>query len=220
MPDGAPPARDEQGNLVAVPEGADDVAPEHDEKYRYIFNNWPRLEKVKRFILATDGDEPGWRLAQELARRLGRARCAFVTYPQGCKDLNEALEKYGERGVAACFSRAKPFPVKGLYKLSEFPDAGAIRTYSTGFGALDPSTRPKRPVHAALSGLLHDRLRPARRRQDGLDDAARLQHGPAAWLASRHRVLRDAGHADAAGHAARLLHRRDARPVPKPERHP
>ena len=57
---------------------------------------------------ATDGDEPGWRLAQELARRLGRARCAFVTYPQGCKDLNEALEKYGVRGVAACFSRASP----------------------------------------------------------------------------------------------------------------
>ena len=85
VPDGAPPARDEQGNLVAVPEGADDVAPEHDEKYRYIFNNWPRLEKVKRFILATDGDEPGWRLAQELARRLGRARCAFVTYPQAAR---------------------------------------------------------------------------------------------------------------------------------------
>ena len=91
VPDGAPPARDKQGNLVFVPEGADDVALEHDEKYRYIFNNWARLEKIKRFILATDGDEPGWQLAQELARRLGRARCAFVTYPQGCKDLNEAL---------------------------------------------------------------------------------------------------------------------------------
>src|SRR5215207_7099485 len=39
VPDGAPPARDEQGNLVAVPEDANDVAPEHDEKYRYIFNN-------------------------------------------------------------------------------------------------------------------------------------------------------------------------------------
>ena len=53
VPDGAPPARDGQGNLVPVPEGADDVEPEHDEKYRYISNNWPRLEKVKRFILAT-----------------------------------------------------------------------------------------------------------------------------------------------------------------------
>ncbi len=29
--------------------------------------------------------------------------------------------------------------MKGLYKLSEFPDAGAICTYSTGFGALDPT---------------------------------------------------------------------------------
>jgi twinkle protein len=152
VPDGAPPARDEQGNLVVVPEGADDVEPEHDEKYRYVSNNWARLEKVKRFILATDGDEPGWRLAQELARRLGRARCSFVTYPQGCKDLNEALEKFGERGVAACFSRAKPFPVKGLYKLSEFPDAGTLRTYSTGFGSLDPSTDRSAPFMQLYAG--------------------------------------------------------------------
>src|SRR4051812_49073976 len=47
VPDGAPPARDEQGNLVAVPEGADDVTPEQDEKYRYTFTNWPRLEKPR-----------------------------------------------------------------------------------------------------------------------------------------------------------------------------
>src|SRR5215208_2037834 len=149
---------------VSVPEGADDVAPEHDEKYRYIFNNWPRLQKVKRFILAADGDEPGWRLAQELARRLGRARCSFVTYPQGCKDLNEALEKYGARGVAACFSRAKPFPVKGLYKLSDFPDAGSIRTYSTGFATLDPSTDRSAPYLQLYQGCFMRHRQPSQPR--------------------------------------------------------
>ena len=46
VPDGAPPARDEEGNLVAVPESADDVEPEHDEKYRYVSNNWARLERI------------------------------------------------------------------------------------------------------------------------------------------------------------------------------
>jgi hypothetical protein len=66
--------------------------------------------------------------------------------------VGRALEKFGERGVAACFSRAKPFPVKGLYKLSEFPDAGTLRTYSTGFGSLDPSTDRHAPYIQLYAG--------------------------------------------------------------------
>jgi len=67
-------------------------------------------------------------------------------------NLSEPLEKYGERGVAACFSRAKPFPVKGLYKLSEFPDAGSIQTYSTGFSALDSSSDRTAPYMQLYEG--------------------------------------------------------------------
>ena len=42
--------------------------------------------------------------------------------------------------------------MKGLYKLSEFPDAGTIRTYSTGFGALDPTSDRSAPYLQLYQG--------------------------------------------------------------------
>lgn len=148
VPDGAPPARDEQGNLIVVPDSADDVDAQHDDKYRYVVNTWDRLSRVKRVILATDGDEPGQRLMQEMARRLGRARCSFVTYPPGCKDANEALMAHGPKAVMDLVTGAKPFPVRGLYKLSEFPDQGSIKTFSMGFPGLE--FRPEQPCEPHL----------------------------------------------------------------------
>lgn len=165
VPDGAPPARDAQGNLIRVPEGIDDIDPEHDEKYRFVFNNWDRLKRVKRFVLAADGDEPGQRLAQELARRLGRSRCAVLTYPpepvvpdadgvlRPVKDLNEVLQHYGADAVLACIHRAKPFPLRGLYKLTDFPERPPLLALSTGFPPLDPYLRLYRGAFVVVSGL-------------------------------------------------------------------
>ncbi|NNM75040.1 AAA family ATPase [Enterovirga aerilata] len=158
VPDGAPPARDDQGNLIAVPDDANDIVPEQDDKYRYVANNWNRLSRIKRFVLATDGDEAGQRLSLELARRLGRSRCSFITYPpepkvadpktgevRPCKDLDEVLIHFGQAAVLDCITRAKPFPVRGLYRLSEFPDLPPIATLTTGFPRLNPSPDRKEP---------------------------------------------------------------------------
>jgi twinkle protein len=158
VPDGAPPPRDQFGKLIPVPDGADDIDVEHDEKFRYIANNWEYLAQVKRIVLAVDGDEPGWRLAQELARRLGKARCSFVAYPdrksvpvgdgtfRAAKDANEVLVYVGMAEVNELVTKARPFPVRGLYKLSEFPDEGPITTYSVGFPGLEfRQQQPKEP---------------------------------------------------------------------------
>lgn len=148
VPDGAPPARDSHGNLLpAVPDSADDVDPAHDEKYRYVTNNWDRLAKIKSFVIATDGDEPGQRLAAELVRRLGRVRCKFVTYPVG-KDLNDVLMQSGRDAVRQVIEAARPYPVKGLFRLSEFPDIEEPIVYSTGWRRLDL------PVMSPVTGAL------------------------------------------------------------------
>lgn len=165
VPDGAPPARDEHGNLIEVPENADDVVPEHDDKYRFIANNWKRLASVKRFVIATDGDEPGQRLAAELARRLGRSRCSFVTYPaspvvanpqtgelRAVKDMNEVLIHHGPAAVMNCLSAAQPYPVRGLYALSEFPDLPPIRCLDVGFHALSPKPDRREPFMQLYRG--------------------------------------------------------------------
>src|SRR5690606_9919274 len=107
VPDGAPPVRDGED-----PENLEEVDPEQDRtgKFEFVYNNRDRVKRIKRFILAVDNDGPGKRLAAELVRRLSAARCSFVTYPEGCKDLNDVLMKHGRDAVARCLNEAKPYP--------------------------------------------------------------------------------------------------------------
>lgn len=145
VPDGAPADKDAKGrSLPAVPETADDINPDEDQKYAYIFNNWDRLKKIKRFVIMADDDGPGERLRDELARRLGRVRCSFVHYPDcaGKKaDANEVLIQHGAEAVLTTIHRAVPMPIKGMFHLSDFPGYDRPRTYTTGWGRLDLEPR-------------------------------------------------------------------------------
>lgn len=155
VPDGAPPDRDAQGNaLPPVPMDATDIEPEKDDKFKFIVNNWDRLKKIKRFVLMTDPDGPGQRLRDELARRLGRVRCSFVLYPScGEKkpDANEVLIQHGPTAIIQMLATAKPMPVKGLYKLKDFPPEADFQPLSTGWGRLDM------PASSGMAGLMLDR---------------------------------------------------------------
>src|ERR1700676_40206 len=75
VPDGAPPDKDAHGNILAPVPRTADIDPEQDTGFKFVFNNWEKLKRIKRFILCTDDDGPGHRLRDELARRLGAARC-------------------------------------------------------------------------------------------------------------------------------------------------
>lgn len=136
VPDGAP----------AVPEGEKpgDLQPIVDEqtgKFEFLWNNRERLKRVKRFIIAADGDPPGQRLAAELVRRLSASRCLFLEYPAGCKDLNDVACKHSREAVAAVLNGAKPFPVRGLYRLSDYPERAELQVYSTGWEMIDRHLR-------------------------------------------------------------------------------
>ncbi|MFA4974578.1 MAG: DnaB-like helicase C-terminal domain-containing protein, partial [bacterium] len=153
VPDGAPPARDGFGNLIDVPEGVDDIDPANDEKYRYIANNWDRLKKIKRIVIATDADEPGRRLAAELVRRLGRVRCSFVSYPEGCKDLNEVLIGYGAAEVNRIIGSALPYPVSGVYAYHDLPQEPELCPKTTGWDKLDEYLMLYHPALMVVTGF-------------------------------------------------------------------
>lgn len=138
VPDGAPPVRDGE-----VPEELGDADPEGDAtgKFEFVYNNRHRIKRIKRFVLAVDNDAPGRRLAAELVRRLGAARCSFVTYPEGCKDLNDVRMKLGPDAVVRVIDGAKPYPVKGVYQLSDYPETDEPQTFSTGWPDLDENLR-------------------------------------------------------------------------------
>lgn len=127
VPDGAPPATEAE---------AEPIDNDATGKFAFMWNNRDRLKRIKRFVIATDNDAPGQRLADELVRRLGAARCSFVTYPEGCKDLNDALRR-DRTNVAEILNGAKPYPVRGLYRLSEYPQIDTFDVISTGFRPLD-----------------------------------------------------------------------------------
>jgi twinkle protein len=86
---------------VSCPNGApakvsqNRVSPEEDNKFSYIWEERERLERVKRVILATDNDQAGEALAEEIARRVGRAKCWRVKFPEGTKDANDAVDRLG-----------------------------------------------------------------------------------------------------------------------------
>jgi len=115
---------------VSVVDGA-------DSNLDFASDLWPLLRDATQVILAGDGDEPGRKLNGELARRLGAARCSWLAYPEGTKDLNDVLRLKGADAVAGVIRGARPYPIKGLYRLSNYPDIGVPTVYETGFTCLN-----------------------------------------------------------------------------------
>ncbi len=146
VPDGAPPP-------IAGLLDDDDIDAEHDIKYGYIRDNWDALKPIRKIIIATDADEPGKRLAEELVRRLNRVRCLFITYPEGCKDLNEVLLKYGKDAVIRTLVDAKPYAVSGLYTYDDLPPEPEFIPLTTGWGRLDAFLRPYYPAFMVVTGI-------------------------------------------------------------------
>lgn len=130
---------------VSVPNGAQpnlDYLLDQDE----IWN-------IPEIIIATDNDEAGQILAKELVSVLRASRCYFVEWPDDLKDLNEVLYRYGEAGVQKLINGAKPYPVKGLYKLSDYPDTGPPKTFRTGWNNLDQIFKPCLGTLAVITGV-------------------------------------------------------------------
>jgi twinkle protein len=135
VPDGAPPARDKNGKMIVVPDDDRDIDPEDDDKFSFMSRLMDPIMRVKHHIIAVDGDEPGGRLGKELVRRIGPAKCFWVEYPKdqvvpdkktkklrACKDLNEVKKHLGPEAVREMIDNAKPWPVKGLFRLSDYPE--------------------------------------------------------------------------------------------------
>jgi len=97
-------------NVVSVPNGASKGA-----NLEYLDNCIEYFEKKKRIIIATDNDEAGMSLREELARRLGYDICYKVDFGD-CKDSNEFLKSHGEEKLLSVFDEKNliEFPMSGI----------------------------------------------------------------------------------------------------------
>lgn len=98
--------------VVSVPNGAS----KGNSHLEYLDNCIEYFDKKKRIILATDNDESGLALREELARRLGYDICFKVDFKE-CKDANEYLKAYGSVELQKVVKNSN---------LIEFPIAGVI----------------------------------------------------------------------------------------------
>ena len=122
-------------NCVSVPNGASNL------KLEYIKDLPDNLKKV---YIATDNDEPGRKLAEELSRRIGRDVCYRVAYPDGCKDINDVLTTYDSSVVENCIEKAQAYPLEGVLGVDSFDvdiddlyDKGLSRGDTTGHTTFD-----------------------------------------------------------------------------------
>lgn len=128
--------------VVSVPNGAPKQTSSDDEltegaRYAWFWRHEAALSKVKQVILAVDNDEAGKALAADLCRLFGPERCLFVEYPEGCKDPNDVAVLYGHDRLIELLDAAKPYPVKGLYALDDFPEQPNYSKWPTGIAELD-----------------------------------------------------------------------------------
>jgi twinkle protein len=124
---------------------------------------WLHSEKFKsvdKFIIAVDNDEPGNKLEEELSRRLGKDRCHKVVWPEGCKDSNDVLVKYGKTVLSECIEHAKPYPIAGTYNadnltesIDRLYDGGVERGVSTGWTTIDPYYLVRPGAFTVVTGI-------------------------------------------------------------------
>jgi twinkle protein len=133
---------------VSVPNGAPakvtdgKVDPKQDGKFSYVWGARELIDRVQRVVFFPDNDEPGQALVEELARRIGRAKCWTVSLPE--KDANETLQKHGPEALREALLAAKALPLEGVYLPEDFStqiislyEQGVVKGASTGMDSLD-----------------------------------------------------------------------------------
>jgi twinkle protein len=122
---------------VSVPDGAPPPDAKHyASKFAFLDETaMARLTAATTVLIGTDMDAPGQRLAEELARRFGHARCKRVSW-HPYKDANEMLVAQGPQAILNALANAQPVLVP---KEDEIPHG--MRPVR-----MIPSVRGRRPI--------------------------------------------------------------------------
>lgn len=144
---------------LSVPNGAS----KGNQRLDYLDNCADWFIGLHEIIIATDNDEAGKMLRDELLRRLGVERCKTISYPieevvplenglkRRCKDLNEVLMYLGKDVVKNVINNAESIPVDGVYYLEDIFDSmldnfrkGIVLAPTTHFKEMDEYFRWKK----------------------------------------------------------------------------
>jgi twinkle protein len=132
--------------VLSVPNGAKERPaddPKEQRGYNYVQEALRAgLSRAKKFIWCGDADSPGHALRADMVRLLGAARFHFVDWPDGIKDANDMLRKDSAQDLLDLITNgAQPWPIEGLYRLSELPDPPQLVLWNPGFAEWESKVR-------------------------------------------------------------------------------
>ena len=123
-------------NYVIISEGEEECMVWHQCGYHSVVsvpngasknnNNLEWLDRVydmfegKIIYLATDNDEPGRKLGEDLARRFDASDIRIIRFPEGQKDANDCLKAYGPDFVKRLYADAEHLPVAEISSASDY----------------------------------------------------------------------------------------------------
>lgn len=146
-------------NVVSVPDGAPAIdAKNYTSKFSYLES--VDFDKIEQVIIAADSDAPGYKLQQELIKRIGAVKCSRVEWPEDCKDANEVLVNHGKEKLKEYITTARPIPVDGIINVSDIftdienlYDRGLPGGESTGWKEVDPYYTVRRGEISIVTGV-------------------------------------------------------------------
>ncbi len=156
-------------DCYSVPNGAPNkftkenkIDPQEDGRFKYVWNEKKKFDGINRIILATDSDQQGDVLADELSRRLDKARCYRVNY-DGLKDANDYLLEHGKEKLRDIILNAEPLPLHGVNTIQHYSDEfqslyaeGKPKGISTGYESVDSLFTLKTGQMLTITGYPND----------------------------------------------------------------
>jgi twinkle protein len=92
------------------------------------------LKRTKIFVWCGDGDAAGLLQREDMVKILGPARFNFIEWPEGIKDANQMLITDGAEALRELVQDGSlPWPVDGIFRLSELPEPSPMVLWEPGF---------------------------------------------------------------------------------------
>ena len=130
-----------------------------DTRFQGMVNSPIQAEKV---IMFCDADDAGNALKESILYRVGKDKAWFVDLKkyENCKDANDVLVKHGEDALKDCIENAIPYPVDGLYRVSDYEnevmdlyEGRYVKPIDIGMGPLDQIMKIQKSTFHLWSGI-------------------------------------------------------------------
>lgn len=91
-----------------------------DVKLSALGNSREVFDRAQKVVLATHASAAGEALADEIARRIGRAKCWRAELPEDTPTPSRLYRKHGAEALKSAVDGAKPLPLEGVYTANDY----------------------------------------------------------------------------------------------------